>query len=157
MPGPNPSQKIKKPGLSKKPGSALCHESSARQELLLGGGELFVAQHAGGVQLRQLLQLGGQVRAGRWCRCRWRGRGRVLLLLRLRVSYPLLIDLILLRLRSRSLTVVFLLLVMMNGTRRPGNHSGSGSGPHQRRSSSSHHVTLLELAPATAFGDRMLS
>ena len=35
---------------------------SARQQLLLGRGELLVAQHPGAVQLRQLLQLSRQVR-----------------------------------------------------------------------------------------------
>jgi hypothetical protein len=38
-------------------------ETSTSQQLLLGRGELLVAQHAGGVQLRQLLQLSRQVGA----------------------------------------------------------------------------------------------
>ena len=87
---------------------------SACQQLLLGLGELRVAQHAGVVQLRELLQLSSQVRpASRGSRGRCGGGGilrrrrRDLLLLSLRISHALLISRILLLLRSRLLSAYF--------------------------------------------------
>ncbi len=105
---------------------------STAQELRLRRSELFVAQRAGGVQLRQLLELGCQVRPSsrrrkRWC---WLGRilwrGRRILLLSLRVSHPLLIGKFLLLLRSRILLRVLLLLVVAHSARCRGNYGGGG-------------------------------
>ena len=98
--------------------------SSARQQLLLGLGELFVAQYAGVMQLRELPQLSSQVRpASRGSRGRCgsilRRRRRDLLLLSLRVSYTLLISHILLLLRSRLLARVLLLLMVADRASGP--------------------------------------
>jgi hypothetical protein len=122
---------------------------SAGQQLLLGRSELLVAQNAGSVQLRQLLELGRQVRPG--SRRRWGRRrlGRILrrrrctLLLRLGVGHTLLIGLILLLLRSRLLPCVLLLLMVADSARCPGNHGGRGRDTHQWHASSSHHMILL--------------
>jgi hypothetical protein len=105
---------------------------STAQELRLRRSELFVAQRASGVQLRQLLELGCQVRPGSRCRKHWCWLGRNLLrgrsdlLLSLRVGHPLLIGLLLLLLRSRILLRVLLLLVVAHSARRPGHHGGGG-------------------------------
>jgi hypothetical protein len=99
------------------------------QQLLLGGSELLVAQNAGVMQLRQLLQLGCQVRPGSRWRWRWRilrRRWRILLLLRLRVRHTLLIGGILLLLRSRILLRVLLFLMVVDCTRGPGDYGGGG-------------------------------
>ena len=113
------------------PPAAVCTGSTA-QELRLRRGEFVVAQHAGGVQLRQLLELGCQVRPGGRRRKRWRWlgrnlwRGRRILLLSLRVGHPLLIGQVLLLLRSRILLRVLLLLVVAHSARCPGNYGGGG-------------------------------
>lgn len=98
--------------------------SSACQELLLGLGKFFVAQYAGIVQLRELLQLSCQVRpASRGSRGRCGGilrrRRRDLLLLSLRISHALLISHILLLLCSRLLARVLLLLMVADRASGP--------------------------------------
>ena len=121
------------PGGHRPPGSVWTGLTA--QELCLAGGELLVAQHAGGVQLRQFFELGCQVRPGsRWC---GRGRGRilrrrrcVLLLLSLRISYTLPIGHVLLLLRSRILLCIFLLLMVLDDAGGSDDDRGSYDGAH---------------------------
>jgi hypothetical protein len=103
---------------------------STPQELGLGRSELLVAQHAGGVELRQLLQLGRQIGPG--CLRHRRRRRRSLLLLH-RLELLLLVRLLLLHLfhvrlllGSRLLPRVLLLLTVVNSARRPGDDRRCG-------------------------------
>jgi hypothetical protein len=108
---------------------------STAQELRLRRGELVVAQHASGVQLRQLLELGCQVRPGSRRRKRWCWLGRILgrrqrrLLLSLRVGHALLIGHLLLLLGSHILLRVLLLLMVMDSAGCSCHYGGGGRNP----------------------------
>jgi hypothetical protein len=106
---------------------------STTQELRFGRRKLIVAQHAGIVQLRQLLELGCQVRPGIRRRKRWLGRilgrGRRNLLLCLRVGHALLIGHLLLLLGSHILLRVLLLLMVADSAGCPSHNGGSGRNP----------------------------
>jgi hypothetical protein len=106
---------------------------STPQELGLGRSELLVAQHAGRVQLRQLLQLGRQIDTTGLGRRRNLLRGRRVLLLLHLLELLLLVRLLLRHLLHLRLLVgggllprVLLLLMVVHGARRPNNHGGGG-------------------------------
>jgi hypothetical protein len=127
-------------------------ERSAGQKFCLGSRELFVAQHALGVQGGELLQLGRHVISRRGRRrgrgCILRRRRRILwLLLRLGIHGALLVGLVVLLLGSRILLRIFLLLVVLDRTCRTGNHCRANrhAGDTSSYYSSSHHVDLFSL------------
>jgi hypothetical protein len=124
---------------------------SARQELCLGSGKLFIGEYACAVQLGKLIELGCQIILGRrlrrWC-ILWWGRRRILrLLLCLCIGSALLVGLVVLRLGSRILLGILLLLVVTDRTGRTGDDCRGDRGPGYGSSthSSSHHLDLFSL------------
>src|SRR5512139_3911646 len=125
---------------------------SAGKQFALGGCELFIAQHALGMQIGKLLQLGGQVILGGSCHLR-RGWGillrrrRILLCLLLGIRGALLVGLVVGGLLLGLLVGPLLFLVMVYRTGGTGDdcRADRGAGNASSYCSSSHHVDLFSL------------
>jgi hypothetical protein len=120
--------------------------ASAGQEFYLGRRKLFIGQHALGVQVGELLQLGRQVILGGCCDL-GRRRRILRLLLGLGIGSTLLVGLVILLLGGRILLGILLILVMVYGAGgtshhcRANRHTSDTSSNH----SSSHHIDLFSL------------